>query len=583
MAPKHRQRLGNLGLALLTSFLVLLSIASRATADSDAGKTLIATLVPNSISLGTRDSHIDPNVGSAQEQLIMKLPTQYTDDNTYGVVVYLGQDDQLQGIPPEWDALLDQHKLIFVAPLHAGKDVLTSRRLGLAVISALYIEHYQKIDQHRVYVTGYGDAARLAGLLGFFAPDLFTGSIQMCGADFYKPVPQVEGKPAPGETTPYGLQLSDATAVEMDAAKSFRFAFITDRDDPHRGQIADIVNGGYAREGFQSKLFDIPGVDQGLCSSQRLSRVLDYLQGIQTAPTTEPAPPAWMARDPGQWPRILLSNRLTGPDGGGDDVGSSSLTRLPNGAVVLCTARHLLGDAGLSEFPKLIKSWITYADSVDDGVRMTRVAMDLGEPTSFDGLILCSNSQADSWPGTVLPIRQEPLEIGETVYLVAVPSGSRDRQDVFKGIIIGPYQGYEMQYNVDGDFDTMGCSGAPVIDQYGRLAAINVGHLLTQSIPGKKQLVCIATSEVLKKIKLPADVHPVQNASAQSSPSHAPASPADLANQQASAALRHAQLLIANQVYDKARSQLQAIIDTYPTTAAAAKARDLLAKLPSPP
>jgi hypothetical protein len=399
-------------------------------------------------------------------------------------------------------------------------------------------------------------------------------------------VAQAEGKPVSGDSTPYGALLSDATAAEVHAAKSFRFAFMTGQDDPRRGQIADIVHAGYAKNGFQCALFDIPGIGQGLCAPRRLNLALDYLEGIKPAaadtPSTQPTPPTWMAKDPSQWPRILLSNELIEPNGGVGDSGSSSLARLPNGDVVLCTARHLLGDAKLVDFPKLFKSWTAYAASPTDGVRMTRAAMDLNQPASFDALVLCSASQDESWPGKVLPIRQEPLEIGDTVYLVAVPfDHPRDHQDVFKGIVVSNLDNNQLQYTVDGDFNTMGCSGAPVLDEFGQLAAINVGHLLTQAIPGKKQLTCIATSEVLNAIKIPPDVHPVEDTSARP-PAGSPAtSPPELENERADTALRTAKLFLDNQIYDKAREKLQAIIDAYPTTEAAKKARVMLAQIPN--
>ena len=123
----------------------------------------------------------------------------------------------------------------------------------------------------------------------------------------------------------------------------------------------------------------------------------------------------------------------------------------------------------------------------------------------------------------------------------------------------------------------MGCSGAPVIDEYGRLAAVNVGHLLNQSIPGKKQLLCIATADILNAIKLPSDVHPIKDASAPPPLGNSQ----ELANQQADTALRSAKLFFDNQMYDKARQKLEDIIKVYPITEAAKKARAMLLEIPN--
>jgi hypothetical protein len=305
---------------------------------------------------------------------------------------------------------------------------------------------------------------------------------------------------------------------------------------------------------------------------------------IKTAePTTEPATPAWMAKDPRQWPRILLSNRVVDTQGRVGEFGSSSFARLPDGAVVMCTARHLLGGTSLADFAKDFKSWIAYGANPAGGVRMTRVAMDPGQPASFDALVLCSPAQDQSWPATVLPLRQEPLAVGETVYLVAVPHNqSRDHQQVFKGRVTRHLDDKEFEYDVDGEFDTMGCSGAPVVDEHGRLAAINVGHLLTQSIPGKRQLTCMPAADVLGAIRLPSDVHPVHERPAPRPTAAAPAAdaPQDALDQHANAALRRAQLLLDNKFYSKAREQLQSLIAAYPATDAAKKARVLLTQIP---
>jgi hypothetical protein len=570
---------------LLACLLALLADCRDASADSFAGHAMIVGMAPLTTPITSQDTHIDYNINPAQEQFFLKVPAQYTDDTPYGVVVYLGSDDQLQQIPSDWDTVLDERKLIFVSPQNAGKTVATNRRLGLAVYTALEVEQHWNIDKKRVFVAGFGNNARLAGLLGFYAPDIFTGSVQMGGADFYTPVPQVDAKAAAGDPTPYGTQLADATPAEINAAKSFRFAFLTGEDDRLQKQITDIVDGGYAKEGFQYTLLHVPGIGHELCSPRRFALAIDFLDGTKTAktPTTQPVRAPWMAKDPSHWPRILLSNELIDPGNGVGDSGSSSFGRLPGGAVVLFTARHLLGDASLADFPKLCKSWIAFTTSPTRGVRITRVAMDPNEPTSFDGLVLCPASQNESWPSAVLPVRQEPLEIGDTIYLVAVPNGRpRDQQNVFKGTVIRNIEDKQMVYLVDADFDTLGCSGAPIIDEYGRLAAINLGHLLDQNIPGKKQLTCMSMSDVLQAIKLPADVHPISRPVA--SPAAAaptPTTPRELTSQRADDALRRAQLYLDNHLYSKAQQQLQNIIDTYPTTDAATKARALLAQIPS--
>jgi hypothetical protein len=197
-------------------------------------------------------------------------------------------------------------------------------------------------------------------------------------------------------------------------------------------------------------------------------------------------------------------------------------------------------------------------------------------------LVLCSASQSKQWPATVLPMRRTPLEIGDTVYLVAVPfDQARDHQNVYKGTVMSSLDNKQWQYTVDGNFETTGCSGAPVLDEYGQLAAVNLGHMLQQTAPGKRQLTCMAACDVLSAIKLPPDVHPIAAVAADSSSARGADAAPDTINERANAALRRAQLFVDNHINDKARAELQTVIDAYPGTDAAKKARELLAQLPS--
>lgn len=569
------------GAAVLMSGLMVLVSFAPAKADSYAGQTAQLTMEPTPSVPGARDPHIDYNIDLAGQKFLMKVPAQYTDGTPYGLVIYLPADDDVQQVPAEWDSVLDQRKLIFLSPHEAGKDVAISRRLGLAVLGALWSEHHWKIDTQRVYVTGSGEQAHVAGLLGFYAPNIFSGNIQVCGADFYASL-AAGGKPAPADSKPDGKLLGDATAAEIAAAKSFHFVFLTGKEDPHQQQIERIARDGYAGNGFRSTLIDGLGISPQGCTPRRVDQALDALEGIKSSAPIEPEPAPWMAKDPSQWPRILLSNHVIESSGAIAEMGSSSLGRMPNGVVVLLTARHLLGGQSLTDFASTYKSWTVYGSSPNSSVRIAGVATSPIEPASFDGLVLYPASQGAAWPSTVLPIRQEALEIGETVYLVAVPNHqSRARQQVFKGKIVSQIGNKQLQYNVDGEFDTMGCSGAPIIDEYGRLAAINLGHLLTQSVPGKRQLTCMATSEVLAAIELPANVHPTAERPTAATNAPAGVGGQDAASPRADAALRRAQLLLDNKVYDKAREQLQGIIDAYPKTEAGKKARAMLGQIPS--
>jgi len=71
--------------------------------------------------------------------------------------------------------------------------------------------------------------------------------------------------------------LFEATEREIRGAKSVRFALITGSDDFRRGNILDIFYGGFAKAGFQVKLFDVLGMSHDVVRGATLNSVLDFL------------------------------------------------------------------------------------------------------------------------------------------------------------------------------------------------------------------------------------------------------------------------------------------------------------------
>jgi Esterase PHB depolymerase len=224
-----------------------------------------------------RDPHVsygfDPNV----ERFFVHVPEDYTGETAYGLIVFTDADSDSRQLPEGWQAVLDQRKFLYIAAQAAGNDQYSNRRLGLAVLGALEMMKHYRVDPSRVYAAGFSGGARMAGLLGFYQADLFHGTIQNCGADFYKPVPtQAATSTVDTAGNPYGL--FDATADEITSARSVRFALITGSRDFRHGNILDIFNGGFAAEGFKAKLFDVPGMPHDTADAQTLSAAIDFIE-----------------------------------------------------------------------------------------------------------------------------------------------------------------------------------------------------------------------------------------------------------------------------------------------------------------
>ena len=224
-----------------------------------------------------RDPHIKYGLSTNAERYFVHVPSSYSDDSTYGLIVFTDSDDTFNELPPGWASVLDSRKYLFIAAQNAGNDQDQEHRLELAVMGALEMVKRYKIDPNRVYSSGFSGGARMAGLLGFYQSDVFRGTIQNCGADFFKSVPSVAAT-SWVDTAGYPYGVFDATDNEIAGAKQVRFALITGTNDFRRGNILDIYNGGFAHEGFHAKLFEVPGMAHDICDGATLSAVLDFLE-----------------------------------------------------------------------------------------------------------------------------------------------------------------------------------------------------------------------------------------------------------------------------------------------------------------
>jgi hypothetical protein len=225
-----------------------------------------------------RDPNINYDLDPAKERYFVHVPESYTGTDPFGLIVFIHAGNEVGGLPDGWANVLDARKFLFVAAQDSGNDQYRDRRLGLAVLGTLEMMRRYRIDPNRVYVAGFSGGARMAGFLGFFQPGIFRGTIQNCGADFYKPVPKVNATSSLDTIgKPYGL--FQATADEIARARRVRFVLITGTNDFRRGNILDVFNGGFAREGFQAKLLDVPGMEHDICSGEILSAALDFIEG----------------------------------------------------------------------------------------------------------------------------------------------------------------------------------------------------------------------------------------------------------------------------------------------------------------
>lgn len=225
-----------------------------------------------------RSRMVDYGLLPGAEKFFVWVPQDFNNSQRYGLIVYISPDQRSSSLPPGWDAVLSSRKYLFVSPHNAGNGCENPRRRGLAVLGALQMKQHYRIDGNRVFVAGLSGGARTASALGFYQTDLFKGTIQDCGSDFYRAVQhRCSNDWTDSNGNPYGV--IQVSSDEISRAKSvMKFCLITGPGDFRRGNLQDIYSDGFARDGFRCRFFDVPEMGHQDCDANTLSQVLDFLE-----------------------------------------------------------------------------------------------------------------------------------------------------------------------------------------------------------------------------------------------------------------------------------------------------------------
>ena len=206
------------------------------------------------------------------EKFYLCVPPNYRGTEPFGLLVFIHAADEM-GLPPDWKPLLAKRKLLYIAPQRVGNGHFNNRRVGMAIVAICKMMETYRIDPKRVYVTGLSGGARIACLTAFIHPNLVSGVLPMCGAEF----PGVVPKKLATRDDPYGAFQGDPKLVEK-AKANVGFALISGPKDFRHGNILDIYNGGYAPQKYRAKVFDVPGMGHEMAPARVLDMALDWLE-----------------------------------------------------------------------------------------------------------------------------------------------------------------------------------------------------------------------------------------------------------------------------------------------------------------
>ncbi|HEY7091020.1 MAG TPA: serine protease [Tepidisphaeraceae bacterium] len=210
------------------------------------------------------------------------------------------------------------------------------------------------------------------------------------------------------------------------------------------------------------------------------------------AGATQPTSAEWSKLPPAKWPQLVLTNDASF-DGHSPLHGASSfLMRMPDGEIVVGTAKHLIKQAGgvdppvaLTDLDHVLTGWKVFPRTKEDQAIEAKGLVERrnGEAT-HDWLLLHLKDKTSKLPATPLVPRTDPVKVGEKVFLIGVPySDERSAQNVYEGVVTARPKPNYFTYEFRPPVHIPGFSGAPIVDANGLL----VGHGVSMSSELKKQ------------------------------------------------------------------------------------------------
>ena len=219
-----------------------------------------------------KDPCVEYDLDLAKEKFFISIPQKHSDSDPYGLLVFMSPSDASAAIPPGWSAILDAKRLVFMSPQNAGNEQPVARRAGLAIVGTRKLLEMANIATNRIYIGGLSGGARIASYVSFVHPGLFAGVFAVCGVNFARKVDRVQSTRADD----YGWFNIDESRAQA-TKQRVRFVLVTGPGDFRHGNILDIYNGGFVKDGYDVKLIDVPGMGHSICTPGVLDEGLTFL------------------------------------------------------------------------------------------------------------------------------------------------------------------------------------------------------------------------------------------------------------------------------------------------------------------
>lgn len=211
-----------------------------------------------------------PEYSLTNESFQVLIPESYSTNGSWGLLVWISPSDD-PAIPADWQAELLTHQLLVVSAHRSGNERHPLDRFRLALDATCNMCRRYQVDRRRIYIGGFSGGARLASMLGVAYADIFTGTLCICGVNYYRDVAGIGGQYYPGTFAPDpGLLLL--------GKRSGRFVLVTGEHDQNRENTQRVSSFGFKRDGFRNVFYlEVPGMNHALPAAAVLRIALEYL------------------------------------------------------------------------------------------------------------------------------------------------------------------------------------------------------------------------------------------------------------------------------------------------------------------
>ena len=216
-----------------------------------------------------------PDYDLKLEKFRLYVPEAYATNAPWGLLVWISPENEGR-VPKSLTTELTSYRLLLVSAYRSGNDRHPLDRFRLALDATCNMCRKYQIDRKRIYVGGFSGGARLASMLGVAYGDIFTGTLCICGANFYRALRSPEGEEYPATYAPN----SGAWARAKQAG---HFVLLTGETDPNRRNTKCLAESGFKTDGFRNVLYlEVPGMGHAVPGAEVLRRSLDFLEGAKS-------------------------------------------------------------------------------------------------------------------------------------------------------------------------------------------------------------------------------------------------------------------------------------------------------------